>query len=272
MQLVGDPQLDPEDVARRFDSKWREQFGGMTIYGRDVDSGRWTFVIAADGPKAVDRLKFAFDCVDLLDDEAPLTTEEEYAARVEEITRQLADFGTPTVTASLPPAEAAERSERLRDLKDRLDVGAVLFLRAPPGKRFDGRELWDVMLCLGLQWGDMDCFHWPNPSDVGDGYFFSVETTTPPGYFLPEEVAADRVHVDDLVFVFSVPRCARPVEVFDAMVRAVEYCQQRLGGTIADLDTDPADVAAAREQIVEIVRELKAAGFEPGAGGTLRLF
>ncbi len=38
----------------------------------------------------------------------------------------------------------------------------------------------DVMLCLGLTWGDMDCFHWDNVSGTGDDYHFSVETSTPP--------------------------------------------------------------------------------------------
>ncbi|WP_197444077.1 cell division protein ZipA C-terminal FtsZ-binding domain-containing protein [Maioricimonas rarisocia] len=272
VQLEGDPEFDPEVVGKRFDSNWRERFGSMTIYGRDVETGLWTFLISADGPQAVDRLKFAFDYVDVLDEDAPVSTADEYAARVQEIRKQLESFGKPTVAASMPPADAEERSRMLIDIRQRLDVSPVLFLNAPASGRFDGRQMWDTMLCLGLEWGDMDCFHWPNPSDVGDDYFFSVETTTPPGYFLPEEVMADRVHVDDLVFVYSVPRCARPVEVFDAMVRGVEYCRQRLGGTIADMDGEPADITVMREQIVEIVRELQAAGFEPGVDATLRLF
>jgi cell division protein ZipA len=128
------------------------------------------------------------------------------------------------------------------------------------------------MLCLGLEWGDMDCFHWPNDSQNGDSYFFSVETSTAPGYFLPEEVAAGRVHVDDLIFVFSVPRCAKPVEVFDGMNRAVAYCKSRLGGSIVDFDGTSANVSAQRTRIIEVTKKLRSAGFEPGANATLQLF
>ncbi|HSU55623.1 MAG TPA: cell division protein ZipA C-terminal FtsZ-binding domain-containing protein [Candidatus Dormibacteraeota bacterium] len=44
------------------------------------------------------------------------------------------------------------------------------------------------MMALGLEWGDMDLFHWVNGSDNGDDSFFRVWTSTAPGYFLPEEI------------------------------------------------------------------------------------
>lgn len=272
VRLEGDPNLDPQSIDKAFDSDWRRATGGFTAYGRDVETGRWTYLISADGPKVVDQLKFAFDYIDILDDDAPLPGEREYADRLEQIAARLKSFGAPTVTASLAPVEAAQRSQLLRDVKDRLDVTVVLILEAPQGRTFDGKSIWDVMLCLGLEWGDMDCFHWENPSRTGDDSFFSIETTTPPGYFLPEEIAADRVHVSDLVFVYSLPRCARPVEVFEAMTRAVEYCQSRLGGSIVDEDGRPVDTAAYLQQVGDAAAELRSAGFEPGADATLRLF
>ncbi|RPI27623.1 MAG: hypothetical protein EHM61_07865 [Acidobacteria bacterium] len=51
----------------------------------------------------------------------------------------------------------------------------------------------------------MDLFHWANTTDRGDDSFFSVWTTTAPGYFLPEMIAAGEVRVDDLVYGYSVP-------------------------------------------------------------------
>src|SRR5260370_30191308 len=128
------------------------------------------------------------------------------------------------------------------------------------------------MLCLGLNWGDMDCFQWNNPSESGDDHFFWVSTSTPPGYFLPEQIAADRVHVEDLVFEFSVPRSAAPVQVFDAMVKVVEYCQKRLGGTIVGETRSNADLPAIRDRVVETERKLREEGFVPGSEDSLRLF
>jgi cell division protein ZipA len=266
----GNPQLDPRAVSETLETS-REALGSFMPYGRDVANGEWTYLVSSDGPRAVDQVKVAFNYVPLNPEDAP-PGEKQYAQRLELVRQQMQKFGAATVTASLPPKEAAERSRALYELREELDMSAVLILQAPRGKRFDGKAIWDVMLCLGLEWGDMDCFHWRNESDQGDDAFFSVETTTEPGYFLPEDIAAGELQVEDLVFVFSVPRSARPVEVFDGMTRAVEYCRKRLGGTIVDPDGDPLQPADLREQIEEVTQELRDAGLEPGAGATLQLF
>ncbi|HUE69795.1 MAG TPA: cell division protein ZipA C-terminal FtsZ-binding domain-containing protein [Pirellulaceae bacterium] len=195
VQGEGDPVLDPRAVSGAFDQQWRETFGAFMGYGRDVDSGRWTFLVSADGPQRVDRLKFDFDYIDVLNEEVPTPTDRVYFQRLEQISERMQRFGKLTVSASATPEQAAARSRLLRDLKDTLDLDAVLILQAPRGRRFDGKVVWDVMLCLGLDWGDMDCFHWRNRSGIGDDSFFSVETSTAPGYFLPEAVAAGRIHV-----------------------------------------------------------------------------
>jgi cell division protein ZipA len=272
VRFADDPRLDPNAISDAFDKGWRKAFGGFMDFGRDVDTRHWTYLISADGPKAVDRLKFAFDYIDVLDDDATLADASLYRRRLEEIGARLKAFGTPIVSASVQPGDAVQRSKLLRDIKRTQDMSMFLVLKAPPGKRFDGKRVWDVMLCLGLQWGDMDCFHWRNESEIGDSYFFSVYTSTPPGYFLPEEVAAGRVHVDDLVFGYSVPRSGKPVEVFDSMHRAAEYCRKRLGGTVVDGDGNTVDPTMIREQIVEVVDKLRSAGFEPGVNATLQLF
>jgi len=114
-------------------------------------------------------------------------------------------------------------------------------------------------------------FHWENPFDSGH-YLFSVETSTPPGYFLPEEIAAGTLSVEDLVFAFEVPRCRKPLEVFDAMARGVGYCQRRLGGVITDRRGAPADFSAIRDHMTAVERQLNEAGLPPGSEGALRLF
>jgi len=174
--------------------------------------------------------------------------------------------------ASLGPEEAARRARWLHEFKSRLDYSPTVFLRAPKGKRFEGRDIWDVMLCLGLKWGDMDVFHWENSSGPGDDAFFSVWTSIPPGYFFPEEVAAGKVRVDDLVFGFSAPRCSQPGQVFESMVRAVEYTQKRLGGTIADEMGSQADLGQIRQKIRSVGHEMNSNGFTPGGDSALRLF
>ena len=118
----------------------------------------------------------------------------------------------------------------------------------------------------------MDLFQWWNDSQCGDDAFFSVWTSTPPGYFLPEEVAADHVKVADLIFGYSIPRSADPVTVYDSMVRAVEYSQRRLAGEITAEDGGPIDLVRTREAVVEIATELESLGFAPGSENALRRF
>lgn len=144
---------------------------------------------------------------------------------------------------------------------------------ADEDKPFEGQEIWDVMLSLGLRWGDMDCFHWKNTDGAGDDYYFSVETSTPPGYFLPEQIAAGQLQTADLIFVFSIPRTCQPTEVAKRMQKAVQYCQKRLGGTIHyTLGEDKLAMPAIVERISQIESELKELGFDPGTDPALQMF
>ena len=257
-------------VAKLFDAAWRNKFGRITIFGRDAETGLWTYLLSADGPAAVTDVEIAWDyCA--FDAEKPASAMM-YVQRLDDVTRQLTKLGGCDVKASLPANEASRRAAELFALKEKFDQTAVLVLAAPEGKEFSGRDVWDVMLCLGLPWGDMDCFHWANDAGVGDDAFFSVETSTPPGYFFPEAIADGSMNPEDLVFNFSIPRSAEPVKVFDAMARAVQYCQRRMGGRILTTEGAPADLAEARQAVVEIAQKLRVAGLVPGTGAALRLF
>lgn len=272
IRFEADPRLDPHRVSGLFDPAWHKRHGRMTIYGLDPETGHWTFLISADGPAQVTRLKMAWAYIDPIDEEPEIPSPRVFSDREAAVRKAIEPLGAAATKVSLPPDEAADRARRLRDLKSGLDYSPTLVLRAPTGRRFEGKEIWDVMLCLGLKWGDMDVFHWINPGRVGDDSFFSVWTSTPPGYFLPERIAAGKVRVDDLAFGFSVPRCARPGPVFESMVRALRYTQKRLGGTIVDGSGSEADIEEIRRKIRSVEQEMKANGFTPGEHGALRLF
>jgi cell division protein ZipA len=267
----GDPRLDPNRVSGLFGADWRRLYGGLTIFALDPDKGHWTFLISANGPKQVTRLKMAWDFIDPTDD-ADLPSAQVFSARVVAVETAVRSLGVAVLETSLSPEEAAHRARWLREFKTNLDYSPTVILRAPKGKRFEGRNIWDVMLCLGLNWGDMDVFHWDNPSGLGDDSFFSVWTSTPPGYFLPEEMSVGNVRVDDLVFGFSAPRCSEPSQVFESIVRAVEYARKRLGGTIADKMGGEADLEEIRRKIRTVEHEMRANGFTPGGDSALRLF
>ena len=75
------------------------------------------------------------------------------------------------------------KSRTSLQIRETVAADATLILAAPNADPFAGEQVWDVMYSLGLRWGDMDIFHWENHTEEGDDYFFSVWTTTEPGYF-----------------------------------------------------------------------------------------
>ena len=267
-----DQVLTAKEVIDHFGKAWRAKHGDFTIFGRDTATGHWTYLVCADCPDKVDSLLFAWDYFPFWSDDAVLYRPAVYDARLKAVAAGVGNLARCTVTANVNPIEASKRAEMLSSLRERLDRSISIRLVAPSGKQFVGREIWDVMLCLGLRWGDMDCFHWNNSHTVGDDSFFSVWTSTTPGYFLPEEVAAGRVNVEDLVFGYSIPRSADPVTVFDRMLAATRYAQKRLGGTLRAEDGSPLDLEATRNEIHSIAEELTSLGFSPGSDNALQQF
>jgi cell division protein ZipA len=268
----GDPFLNSKEVAALFDQKWRKQHGGMIMYGFDAGTKHWTFVGGKDGPTKITRLQIAYDYFKGGDKNATVPSAQDFDQRLQAIEATSKVLGKPSVRASRSSADAADYAKRLSQTHNELDQEVVLVLDAPKGKLFDGKDVWDVMLCLGLKWGDMDLFNCKNPGGPGDDYYFSVSTTTKPGYFIPESIAQGKVHVADLVFSYSIPRCSKSGEVFKAMYRAVQYAQKRLGGAILDHAGQPAKTEEIQERIDHVVRELRKNGFEPGGEDALRLF
>lgn len=252
-----------------FDRDWCERNGRPTIYGRAVANKKWTYVDAAGVPDDYDQLALGFDFVS----REPLTE-----SRLNQIA-QAADaaakrVGASTTKARLPVKAAADRARELDALlREFEDARAVVLLAAPEGKTFDGKAIWDVMMCLGLHWGDMDEFHWENDSrSRGDDHLFSVSSGTAPGYFLPEEITAGRLHVGNLVFDFSIPRSAEPKVVLEGMLAAASYAQKRLGGELVDGEGADLKPEVLRKQVADITARLIKAGFPPGHHDTMRLF
>lgn len=260
-------------VLQILGADWMRACGGPELFGLPSSASSWTYLRAGGAPEEYSALKVAW----------PLSASyrpDWQVPSMETLQRYRRDFDDKlplirgvTVGESMTVARAAYRAREIASLKETCDRTAVIILAADEGRPFSGRTIWDTMLCLGLSWGDMDLFHWENRStSVGDDHHFSVWTTTPPGYFFPEEIAADRVVVRDLVLGFRIPRCAAPIEVFHAMLASAEYAKQRLGGQLRNGDDQPLDRDAALKEIASVVGELCAKGFVPGASGTLQIF
>lgn len=261
----------PQQIKSVFNDDWDQKYGDPTLYGFDPKTKRWTYVFSADSPSHFTSLKLAWDYYTSWN-EAPLATEQNYKSRLDAVKTQLSPFHPTSVSATKAPADAAIRAKDLKSAHSKLSQDAFILLQAPSDAHFDGRDIWDTMLCLGLRWGDMDLFHWNNHGTTGDDAYFSVWTSTSPGYFFPELIAADKVKTADLAFGFSIPRSADPEKIFKSMYEAAQYSQKRLGGTLIGKDGAPLDFDRENEHLLSVVRELNELGFKPGQSNTLHLF
>lgn len=272
VEFDGAPVFTAKEVEQAFGPQWSQAHGHACMFGWSPEIRLWSYLIAADAPKTFTKLCIGIPLYDpLAEMPVPLksTTLHGYVKSIDDRTKRL---GRATIRLNQPVESAEKASKRIGEMVASCNRDVTVRLLAPSGAIFPGREIWDVMLCLKLPWGDMDLFHWPNQSAIGDSYFFSVSTSTPPGYFLPERIARNQVKVSDLVFSFSIPRSAGPLEVFESMLKAVEFTQSRLGGEIADSHGNPLRKDAVRAEIKDVIERMKQAGFEPGANGTLRVF
>jgi cell division protein ZipA len=232
----------------------------------------WTFVNAAGAPESFTRLKIAWSLWDAIGEkpkDISLDDLQRFNAAAEQQLSELGDFSTKIERNG---EDSLAYVATLAEIVAECDQYMTLRLVAPNGKLYSGREVWDVMLCMGLEYGDGDLFHWINNSNFGDDLFFTVETSTAPGYFIPERMASGKGDVADLIFGFSIPRSADPVAVFDSMANTVEYAQKRLDGEIVLESGEPFDRHAAKARIEAVVGKLQDAGFVPGESATCRVF
>lgn len=271
IRFTGDPLLLGTDLSRAFNSDWLRANGSPSLFGWSPEINHWTYLFSADAPRTFTKICLGWPLFRRFGDDKLVSAED--LERFQKSTlNALERFGAPIATLNRSASDAVALSMQIDRVFEECERDAALVLVAPSGVEFDGQQFWEVMKSLGLEWGDGDLFHWRNDSGIGDDYFFSVATRTPPGYFLPEEIAAGNVKLGDLVFAYSIPRSAAPEEVFESMVRAIQYAQNRLGGTVTDLKGTPLDVAAMKAEITQIVERLREAGLEPGSDPVLHIF
>lgn len=226
-----------EDIDKIFDYNWRKNFDS-TIYGFSTKENAWTYANAGDSPEVFSKLQVAVTILDTFNEENPNYNSKKLQRYIDELKKRLEKY---PVKLKIEPSETIEfaiaKAKKLVELHKEFNVDAIVVLKAD--KEFVGLDAWDALQSVGLKWGDGDVFHWDNTTDFGDQQYFSVWTTTEPGYFLPEEIQAGTMKPQNLVFGFSIPRSVDPQNVYDIMLKSVKYCQKRLGGKILDRNNNP---------------------------------
>lgn len=256
-------RFELEKVRELLTNYWYRSQRHPTIKVSDQQPKGWAYLSQSNAPATFEEVFFEWELVAMLAEDIPPLTVDLMESYVAEVKRRFGPDVEYRLSSSID--DAAERAVELRRLQEDCDREAIIVLQAPKGTPFEGRKIWNVMHSLGLGWGDFDLFNWANETDVGGSFLFSVSTSTAPGYFLPEEIAANALGVDDLVFSFTIPGTYDAPAVFEAMLAAAEYSKNRLGGSLADEKGKDLDSNEIRAEIARIEKRLAEAGLV-GAG------
>ena len=270
LQLMNGGIFNKKELGQLFDEAWRKNYVS-DIHGHSTGDNKWTYVFAGGTPETYDKIQVAVELREIFNVESPDYNPAQLQRYITELNSRIEKYpGKIILTERESIAKAIAKGQEIVAFNQEFNRDEIIILKSD--STFSGLKAWDVLRSIGLQWGDGDQFHWNNQYDYGSDLFFSVWTTTEPGYFLPESVKAGHMNPADLVFGFSIPRSADPEHVFDVMAEAVKYAQKRSGGTIIDKDGHPFNEEQERKKLMTLVNNMKTKGIVPGSEDALRIF
>ncbi|MGC4045815.1 MAG: cell division protein ZipA C-terminal FtsZ-binding domain-containing protein [Armatimonas sp.] len=212
--LRGTPMLSRAAVLFALeDSTRRERLQGAELWG-----WRWGEWLALSATPEVESLTLAWPLSTIPGNTiAELATE---LGRLDVAASDLARTLGTRLERVETPAEAAERAHAIR-LRP---ATPALELQLKAGRTpFSSRAIWRTLYSLGLSWGDLDLFHWGEPS------LFTVSAIGLRTDFSPER-AEEGEGVAGLSLSFEPELSPNPAEVFERMALALAYLREQLGG------------------------------------------
>lgn len=259
--------IKQEKLYELFDLEWRTNFTS-TIFGHSPENNRWTYALAGDGPETFNQIQIAIGFLDIFNKEDINYDQKKLERYILELKKRLENHSLDFEIKETESKESViEKSKQLLKLNKLFDKDILIGLQSE--NEYNGLEVWDVLQSLGLKWGDGDLFHWNNSSDYGTDQHFNVWTSTEPGYFLPEQVKKGKMNPTNLVFGFSIPRSADPINVYRVLVNSMKYCQKRLGGQMRNRDGEPFNEQLELIQLEQLVKKMNANGIIPGSDNSL---
>ncbi|WP_298236641.1 cell division protein ZipA C-terminal FtsZ-binding domain-containing protein [uncultured Algibacter sp.] len=259
-----------EKLYELFDLEWRTNFSS-TIFGHSPEDNKWTYALAGGTPETYDQIQVAINLLDVFNEEIPNYNTKKLERYIIELEKRLKNHSLEYEIEETETKESAiEKSKQLVKFNELFDKDILIGLQSD--NQYNGKEVWDVLQSLGLKWGDGDLFHWNNSSDYASDQHFSVWTSTEPGYFLPEQVTKGKMNPTNLVFGFSIPRSADPMNVYRVLVNSIKYCQTRLGGQIINRNGEPFNEQLELIQLSELIKNMTDNGIIPGSDNSLMLY
>lgn len=252
--------FSPQSVGKALSAEFKGTVGNVTYYVR-TPTGRTTYLHAGGAPTEAVALIAAW----LLDGEDSVDFIEAAAESVGAWLSTRPEGFTPWHVDSAALNRQAAAAARILAVAPE-EVG-LLLLPNEAESTFDGKRVWHVLHAVGLRWGNLDQFHWDDPTDQVDSWFSAFVDDGDLGYALPEEIATGRQHFNSIFFGFEVPPTPHPKHVLQQMIRAAEAAALELNGRLLPyMDSEPCNSLADLEIAVQgAVDQLAALNFKPGS-------
>ncbi|SEQ12348.1 cell division protein ZipA [Ectothiorhodospira magna] len=177
--------------------------------------------------------------------------------------------GTDTAT-SPPPAAMTPLDPVGPPPKDRPEPPAlppklvVLHVMAGENEQFLGPDLAKALTAEGMEFGDMDIYHYLVTEGRRQLPVFSLANMLNPGTFDLESI--DQFTTPGVTLFLQLPGPCDPLESFDAMYHCAEGLAERLGGQVLDAARAPLNRADS-ERLREDIRHWQQSGSAAGTGG-----
>ncbi len=169
------------------------------------------------------------------------------------IRRDIEQFSFPFL--NLEPAEKPAVFE-----KKPLPTKLIQLNVVPREGNFPGQEILYAISEVGLQFGDMDIYHFPNVEDPQKGPLFSMANLVEPGTFSPSQM--EDFVTPGLVLFTLLPGPKDGLSIFSEMLHTAERLATLLDGELQDQshsDLSKQTIEHMREEIQEFHRKLQLA-------------
>jgi cell division protein ZipA len=127
----------------------------------------------------------------------------------------------PKVTVA-PPAQA----------KKLADDFLILTVAAKNNNKFASYDLLQSITATGMQYGDMNIFHYAVPTEQGSQTLFSLASATKPGDFNLDRI--NDISVAGLTLFTNLPAVNDPEQAFELMLKTAEQLADDLDGELRD--------------------------------------
>ena len=163
-------------IQEHFSNEWRSKNNYPILYAIPCKLEKWTFFQSSESnDTSLLKLALAWKLYESLKDPPTIYTEEQLSQIEESVKSNSKNLKVSSISYNYSTVEAASMSRKLADFILTNNYFSSIVLQSD--SIIDGKEIWDIMMSVGLKWGDMDLFHWNNPNiDYGDDQLFSVWT------------------------------------------------------------------------------------------------